>query len=626
MKISKIKIKNYRWIREQELNFDKYNTLVWKNDCWKSTIINAIKLFFNNEKVSEKDFNCYINPRENIEIYVEVSDFPKELMKNFLLNWEKEDGIEDVLMDYLHDNVLRLTRVWEYRKGTETDSKSIFIHIKDFISEPIYWLKSADLKRIETRLGIVIPPNQAWNNSDIERKAFIRKKLLEDNINQEDRKLEQKFSDIKNILPIIELLKADQSIETTTTEFKWTFTNDVKNIIKEERENGSESTLSWIESKIAQKISQEAEIIKKCMQEHLSDLEELRIKPTFSWEKWVEITNVDIKLKSDDDYIPLENKWSWYRRLFMVWRLRYLADKKEAQNIIYLVEEPETFLHPSAQEEMLNSLISLSENNQVFLTSHSPIFVWATKPNAITLCKRNSTKLEYSQDWERDDNFLINIAKELWVKPIHDISDSYRAIVFVEWSNDAKFLKIASEKLWKNFHNLVNSQKIAIIDGWWQSLDNFINIKFFEQQGKKMFLITDSDIFDPQQIDSKKISSLQNKYNENQKRIQEFENKDNTQWFLLKKKCIDTYYHPRAIERKLWLAQRFIQHDVFPDNFCTETYLQILKNTNSNLQIRKKNWIELFKFMEPEEWKEVSNWELERIFDEIEKSVEKSVN
>ena len=148
MKISKIKIKNYRWIREQELNFDKYNTLVWKNDCWKSTIINAIKLFFNNEKVSEKDFNCYINPRENIEIYVEVSDFPKELMKNFLLNWEKEDGIEDVLMDYLHDNVLRLTRVWEYRKGTETDSKSIFIHIKDFISEPIYWLKSADLKRI----------------------------------------------------------------------------------------------------------------------------------------------------------------------------------------------------------------------------------------------------------------------------------------------------------------------------------------------------------------------------------------------------------------------------------------------------------------------------------------------
>ena len=58
MKISKIKIKNYRWIREQELNFDKYNTLVWKKDCWKSTIINAIKLFFNNDKGSEKDFNC----------------------------------------------------------------------------------------------------------------------------------------------------------------------------------------------------------------------------------------------------------------------------------------------------------------------------------------------------------------------------------------------------------------------------------------------------------------------------------------------------------------------------------------------------------------------------------------
>ena len=52
----------------------------------------------------------------------------------------------------------------------------------------------------------------------------------------------------------------------------------------------------------------------------------------------------------------------------------------------------------------------------------------------------------------------------------------------------------------------------------------------------------------------------------------------------------------------------------------------ILKYTNSNLQIRKKNWIDLFEEMTEDEWKEVSNWELEIIFDEIEKSVEKSVN
>ena len=59
MYISQIDIKNYRGIREETLKFSNFNTLIGRNDCGKSTIINAIKLFFNDEKITQKDFNFY---------------------------------------------------------------------------------------------------------------------------------------------------------------------------------------------------------------------------------------------------------------------------------------------------------------------------------------------------------------------------------------------------------------------------------------------------------------------------------------------------------------------------------------------------------------------------------------
>ena len=95
----------------------------------------------------------------------------------------------------------------------------------------------------------------------------------------------------------------------------------------------------------------------------------------------------------------------------MVGRLRYLAEKKQSKDTIYLVEEPETFLHPSAQDEMLMSLLSLSDSNQIFITTHSPIFAGATKGNALTLCKKENTILSYKQSDE--DSFLLEIADQL---------------------------------------------------------------------------------------------------------------------------------------------------------------------------------------------------------------------
>lgn len=47
-------------------------------------------------------------------------------------------------------------------------------------------------------------------------------------------------------------------------------------------------------------------------------------------------------------------------------------DGGASKPILFFIDEPETFLHPQAQDKLLNSLEKISESSQVFITTHSP--------------------------------------------------------------------------------------------------------------------------------------------------------------------------------------------------------------------------------------------------------------
>ena len=289
----------------------------------------------------------------------------------------------------------------------------------------------------------------------------------------------------------------------------------------------------------------------------------------------------------------------------MVGRLRYLAEKKQSENVIYLVEEPETFLHPSSQEEMLYSLMSLSKLNQIFVTTHSPIFTWATKQNAITLCKKENTELKYEQ--REDDDFLLDIAKQLWIRASHNIIDTTTSFIFLEGKDDISFFAIAYEKFsWIKFPY----DKVCILFWWWNTLDDFIRIKYFselkDKHQKKLFLVVDSDKWNNE---AKKI--------ENNKRIVEkFNNKVSWMWkgWVLNKRYIESYYHKGALER-IFTDKDFsdLIKNVFDDDFNVIEYL------NSKwISVKKSKWnADIFLEMTQEEWTEVSSNELEGIFSEI---------
>lgn len=73
----------------------------------------------------------------------------------------------------------------------------------------------------------------------------------------------------------------------------------------------------------------------------------------------------------DHSHIPLEKMGSGYQMLLALLCQQHLS-AQSARKLIILIDEIELHLHPKIQKQLVNILLSLSENNQIILTSHSP--------------------------------------------------------------------------------------------------------------------------------------------------------------------------------------------------------------------------------------------------------------
>src|SRR5690606_38430725 len=130
--------------------------------------------------------------------------------------------------------------------------------------------------------------------------------------------------------------------------------------------------------------------------------------PIFAWKDAIKSVDVSFQFAGDDKFIPMSHKGTGYRRLFMVAGFRYLAEKSKGNNIIYLIEEPETFLHPTAQADLLNALKELSNDNQVLITTHSPVFAGATSVKGVVLCVKEEQSNYLNAEDDDDTAFLLD--------------------------------------------------------------------------------------------------------------------------------------------------------------------------------------------------------------------------
>ncbi|WP_286733045.1 MULTISPECIES: ATP-dependent nuclease [Sphingobacterium] len=581
MYISQINLSNYRGIREtRRVNLSRFSSVVGKNDAGKTIVLNAIATFLDirNFPITETDFNDSTKPID-FEFSLCAENIIELLESKVKSRVKKAEGLEEFVKDLVFENTISFKRI------VKSVGKSWYeehILLNDFDKEDLrelYFKSDEEVTKILETYKIQIPVAGKGRNSKAEKIKYIK-----EHFKDEPRSNYWLIDDMKisSLFPDVEMFKADYGLEADT-KFKTASVTEIEEYFTRE-----EKRLRVFQQEINVEMRKEANILKTYMQEYASNLKDIDITPNVSWKDAIKSVDVSFQFNGDEKFIPMTHKGTGYRRLFMVARFRYLAEKSKGNNIIYLIEEPETFLHPTAQQDLLNALKELSIDSQVVTTTHSPVFAGATHVDGVVLCTKDGQSNYENAVQGNEQDFLFKIIDELGIKPSFNLRDNFDKILFVEGQDDGTFYKLIAKKLLN-----IDMNNVLILPCGGSSVESFINIEYFKKNGRALFLLLDSD---------KGLKIRDPKKPVLQKQLIDKFNVEFGTAYSLKKSNIEYYFHPAALKRHYYhLKEEEI--DIFKDDEDISTYFK-------EKGINKRQNVDIFNSMTKEEWAEVIEPEL----------------
>jgi predicted ATP-dependent endonuclease of OLD family len=567
MKILDITIKNFRGISElQRLKVGEINSFVGKNDSGKSNILKALNAFFN-EKFDHNDIFKGIPDNEKTEINLRFT--PNESVNKLALDSEGK---------------INLKKTFEFNsKGKVVKAFTYICNDLDSSDYSNCWgIKETEINSYCSAL------NLDYSRSGRGVTNLSKIELIDENTVDLGRiEKEYEASDfLKNIkkqydfveLPIYSLFDAEQDLNIGST----TFQNQFKPIATESL-NNSASLKSQIETNVKTDLETEFSTITSLMQKNVPDLERINTSPVCNWGNFVKF-DLSLKFSSDNFDIPISNKGTGFKRLLMVAYFEYLAQKNTKQHQIFGVEEPETFLHPELQQDLLSSIIELADDSQFFITTHSPVFAGSTRDSNIIVVKKENEESNY-YNYENEHEILDIVIQELGIKPNYNLlNDNYRKAVFVEGSGDVKFWKVAFEKI-----NGAFPDDILFVPCGGDQVDFFVNASLCQKINRRFLVVLDSD---------KGAVDYESKLANKASLIEKVESLGG-EVLILQKREIENYYSRNAIQRVL--GNEF----QLPAEFQINDYSDIkeeIKTHISGVNFKAKNNLNVFNEMTQQEW------------------------
>lgn len=120
--------------------------------------------------------------------------------------------------------------------------------------------------------------------------------------------------------------------------------------------------------------------------------------------------------------------------------------------VIFGIEEPEIYLYPQAQRALYKNFIKLSENTQIFYTTHNPNFVDAVRPEDLILLRKDKEQGTFAL--VKDPAFNTENAEKQKYRiythfnPERNEIFFARKVLFVEGDSDKILFSTLCEKRW----------------------------------------------------------------------------------------------------------------------------------------------------------------------------------
>ncbi len=491
MKLREVVLKNFRgYYYETRITIEDLTALIGKNDIGKSTILEALDIFFNRIKIDSGDRNVF-HPDEETVIGCIFDELPAEITledvvtsfsREYLLN---KDGKLEIIKKYPASGK---QTIWIYANHPSNNG------FDDLLSKKNNDLKSK-IRAAHLEEGVNLSINSAMRTAlwaSLGDTITFEQKLI--SADQADEK--KLWPKIEPLLPAYRLFKADRPSTDEDQEAQDPMQHAMKTALEEQMDK-----LAVIADEVQRKVSEVADSTIQKLKDFDPDLAATLI-PKFKKEPmWEKAFSFSL---TGENAIPLNKRGSGVRRLvlFSFFRATTESTLFNGKNIIYAVEEPETSQHPDAQKMIVNTFHDMTEKNgcQVILTTHVPGLAGLLPVQSLRYISNGEGYPEVAAGSE-DEEILKRIADTLGVLP--DLTPplapqhyNVKLVICVEGPNDVAFLKTISQIAHRTYPDIIDlnmSPATVVIPLGGGALKEWVNHNYLQKLGTPEYHIYDGD-------------------------------------------------------------------------------------------------------------------------------------
>lgn len=576
MKLEKIYIKNFRCYKNEVIvAFDDITTFIGKNDIGKSTIMEALEIFFNNEtvKIVSGDLNNRADD-QFVSISCEFSDLPEKLVLD-------ADAETNLASEYLltSKGTLLVKKVYDCsKKNISAETYIVANHpCADGFSDLLN-LKQRELQARINELGLDANRNvnsemrkAIWQSVD---KDTLQLGITDICVSKAKEGAKDIWSKLENYVPAFALFQSDRNSTDGDNEVQSPMKRAVQMAIEE-----AQDEIARINDKVklrAMEIANDTHAVLQTLDQNLA----ASIVPRFdtpTMSKWTGLYAINM---NTDDEIPLNKRGSGVRRMILLSFFKAEADRKALnstkKDVIYAIEEPETSMHPDYQRLMIKSLCELSETNhcQVILTTHSPNLANELPTVSLRFVTRSEDGTPVIKSGE---GVISEIIETLGILPMAETLQKVKVILCLEGPTDVPAFKCFNRCLHSKYDNIIDierDERIAIMPLGGSALKYWVSQNYLKKLNCKEVHIYDRDVADYQNA------------------IDEVNARGDGSWGALTQKYeIENYLHTDAIKAVYGVDVDTSQNDVpklFGIAYSEKNHLDgIMKGTKAKPYLSK---------------------------------------
>jgi predicted ATP-dependent endonuclease of OLD family len=396
MKIKTIKIKNFRSYKDEvEIEFGNLTAFVGKNDIGKSTVLEALDIFFNEGKgvvkIDKDDVNKQSLAEGDTETVISVCF--EELPDSIVIDSTNETTLQS---EYLLNSSGQLEIVKRYSNGGK---EKVFVsahHPTGTNCNDLLLKKNTELQKI-IRDNTITCSNQTINA--VMRTAIwhhyntdLQLANIEIDVTKGDTK--SIWDKLQTYLPLYSLFQSDRKNSDGDSEVQDPLKEAVRQILNDASlKIKFDEIATEVKNKLQDVATRTLEKIQEMNPEIANSLNP--IIPATESLKWTDVFK-SVSITGDED-IPINKRGSGVKRLILLNFFRAEAERRKTEenipSVIYAIEEPETSQHTQHQKKLIKAFLELSNtaNTQVIITTHSAALVKELEFQHLRLVKSNDT-------------------------------------------------------------------------------------------------------------------------------------------------------------------------------------------------------------------------------------------